>query len=94
MLLEPPIQSQKNTELIENKLYIQSYGCQMNFADSEIVASILKKEGYTTTQDPQEANLILINTCSIREKAEQTVRKRIKGFKSRNYKHRWNLQIY
>ena len=81
MLLEPPIQSQKNTELIENKLYIQSYGCQMNFADSEIVASILKKEGYTTTQDPQEANLILINTCSIREKAEQTVRKRIKGFK-------------
>jgi len=81
MLLEPPIQSQKNTELIENKLYIQSYGCQMNFADSEIVASILKKEGYTTTQDPHEANLILINTCSIREKAEQTVRKRIKGFK-------------
>ncbi len=81
MLLEPPIQSQKNTELIENKLYIQSYGCQMNFADSEVVASILKREGYTTTQDPQEANLILINTCSIRDKAEQTVRKRIKGFK-------------
>ena len=77
MLLEPPIQSQNNTELIENKLYIQSYGCQMNFADSEIVASILKKEGYTTTQDPQEANLIINNTCSIREKAEQTVRKRI-----------------
>ena len=63
-----------------NKVYIESYGCQMNFADSEIVVSILKKEGYTTTSNPDEANLILINTCSIREKAEQTIRKRIKDF--------------
>ena len=53
----------------------------MNFSDSEIVASILKTEGYTTTHNPNEANLILINTCSIREKAEQTVRKRIQEFK-------------
>ena len=66
---------------ISKKLYIQSYGCAMNFSDSEIVASILKKEGYITTLNPHEANLILINTCSIREKAEQTVRKRITEFK-------------
>ena len=63
------------------KLYIESYGCQMNFADSEIVASILTKDGYTQTSKSHEANLILINTCSIREKAEQTVRTRIKQFK-------------
>ena len=63
------------------KLYIQSYGCQMNFSDSEVVASILKKEGYDTTSNPNEASLILINTCSIREKAEQTVRRRISDFK-------------
>ena len=69
------------------KLYIQSYGCQMNFSDSEIVASILKKEGYTTTQNIDEANLILINTCSIREKAEQTVRKRIQEFKKKKHKN-------
>lgn len=76
--------SSVNTEFLDTntkKLYIQSYGCQMNFADSEIVASILKKDGYSTTNNPCEANLILINTCSIREKAEQTVRKRIKDFK-------------
>jgi len=63
------------------KLYIESYGCQMNFADSEVVASILTKDGYTQTSEASEANLILINTCSIREKAEQTVRTRIKQFK-------------
>ena len=68
------------------KLYIQSYGCQMNFSDSEIVASILKKEGYITTKNSDEANLILINTCSIREKAEQTVRKRIQEFKKKKTK--------
>ena len=70
-----------NSDSSQKKLYIQSYGCAMNFSDSEIVASILKKEGYATTQNPNEANLILINTCSIREKAEQTVRKRITEFK-------------
>ena len=57
----------------KKKLYIQSYGCQMNFSDSEVVASILKKEGYSTTKNSSEADLILLNTCSIREKAEQTV---------------------
>jgi len=59
------------------KLYIESYGCQMNFSDSEIVASILEKEGFDTTRNVEEADLILINTCSIRDKAEQTVRKRL-----------------
>lgn len=69
-------ENQKNTR----KLYIESYGCQMNFSDSEIVASILAKEGFNTTQDLQEADLVLVNTCSIREKAELTVRKRLEKF--------------
>lgn len=62
------------------KLYVESYGCQMNFSDSEIVTSILAKEGYDTTSDSAEADLILINTCSIRDRAEQTVRKRLSYF--------------
>jgi tRNA-2-methylthio-N6-dimethylallyladenosine synthase len=57
--------------------YIESYGCAMNFADSEIVASILQENGFGNTRDFEQADLILINTCSIREKAEQTVRKRL-----------------
>ena len=64
------------------KVYIESYGCQMNFSDSEIVASILSNEGYSTTKDIVEANLVFVNTCSIREKAEQTVRKRLEFYKS------------
>src|SRR5690349_7644383 len=59
------------------KLYLESYGCQMNFSDSEIVASILKKEGFDTTSDINEADLVFLNTCSIRDKAEQTVRSRL-----------------
>ena len=62
------------------KLYIESYGCQMNFSDSEIVASILGKEGFSTTTLIEEADLVLVNTCSIREKTEQTVRKRLEHF--------------
>jgi tRNA-2-methylthio-N6-dimethylallyladenosine synthase len=61
--------------------YIESYGCAMNFSDSEIVASILSTEGYGATRNFEEADLILLNTCSIREKAEQTVRKRLTEFK-------------
>src|SRR6188474_1639208 len=61
--------------------YIESYGCQMNFADSEVVASILYKEGFGATRNIEEADLIFINTCSIREKAEQTVRTRLSQFK-------------
>ena len=60
-------------------LYIQSYGCAMNFSDSEIIASILKKEGYELTNDLEKSDIILINTCSIREKAEDTVRQRLKN---------------
>jgi tRNA-2-methylthio-N6-dimethylallyladenosine synthase len=70
----------ENNEKNSRKLYIESYGCQMNFSDSEIVASILAKEGFNTTQQLEEADLVLVNTCSIREKAEQTVRKRLEKF--------------
>ena len=62
------------------KLFIESYGCAMNFADSEIVASILKNEGYNTTTVLEEADLVLVNTCSIRDKAEQTIRKRLEKY--------------
>lgn len=68
------------------KLYIESYGCQMNFSDSEIVTSILHKEGFDTTSDLSQADLVFLNTCSIREKAEQTVRNRLQhihGFKKK-----------
>ena len=66
---------------IHNKrVYIESYGCQMNFADSEVVASILSTKGFETTTEMKEADLVLINTCSIRDKAEQTVRKRLEKF--------------
>ena len=72
--------SLENKEKNGRKLYIESYGCQMNFSDSEIVASILAKEGFNTTQNLDDADLVLVNTCSIREKAEQTVRKRLEKF--------------
>ena len=64
------------------QLYIESYGCQMNFSDSEIVASILAKEGFRTTDQLETADLVLVNTCSIREKAELTVRKRLEKFQA------------
>src|SRR3954467_7642981 len=62
------------------KLYIESYGCAMNFSDSEIVASILAEQGVETTADHNLADVIFINTCSIRENAEQRVRNRLKEF--------------
>ncbi|MFK7900501.1 MAG: tRNA (N6-isopentenyl adenosine(37)-C2)-methylthiotransferase MiaB [Cyclobacteriaceae bacterium] len=71
----------------KKKLYIESYGCQMNFSDSEIVASILHNEGFDTTSTLDDADVIFLNTCSIREKAEQTVRKRLNNinkFKKKN----------
>ncbi len=70
----------QNSEKNARKLYIESYGCQMNFSDSEIVASILAGEGFNTTDILEEADLVLVNTCSIREKAELTVRKRLEKF--------------
>lgn len=63
------------------KLYLESYGCQMNFADSEIVASILSEQGYSTTKNQEEADVVLLNTCSIRDNAEQRVRNRLSHFK-------------
>lgn len=65
----------------DRHFYIESYGCQMNFSDSEIVASILQEQGFGATRQLEKADLILLNTCSIREKAEQTVRKRLTEFK-------------
>ena len=65
---------------LSKKMYLESYGCAMNFSDSEIVASILKKVGYVTTKEIESADIVLVNTCSIREKAEQTIRKRLKDF--------------
>jgi len=61
--------------------YVESYGCAMNFADSEVVASILENNGYGSIRDAEQADLILVNTCSVREKAEQTVRKRLTEFR-------------
>jgi len=71
---------QENTDEKGKKFYIESYGCQMNFSDSEIVASILGESGFSPTRNMEESDLILINTCSIREKAELTVRKRLRIF--------------
>ncbi|WP_262249391.1 tRNA (N6-isopentenyl adenosine(37)-C2)-methylthiotransferase MiaB [Parapedobacter soli] len=69
------------------KLYIESYGCQMNFSDSEIVASILLDKGFETTRDYREADVVFINTCSIRENAEQRVRNRLKEFEAAKTKN-------
>ncbi len=86
--MEKTIDEKKQGETLEitakkdntRKLYIESYGCAMNFSDSEVVASILAKEGFNTTKVLEEADLVLVNTCSIRDKAEQTVRKRLEKF--------------
>jgi tRNA-2-methylthio-N6-dimethylallyladenosine synthase len=71
----------------DKKFYIESYGCQMNFSDSEIVASILYEEGFGPTRNFEEADLVLLNTCSIREKAEQTVRNRLQAFRKVKAEH-------
>lgn len=68
------------------KLYLESYGCQMNFSDSEVVASIMSNQGYETTRNVDEADIILINTCSIRENAELKVRQRLTDFKKKKIK--------
>lgn len=72
----------KVTQPNQRKLYIESYGCAMNFSDSEIVASILSEDGFITTPDYNQADVIFINTCSIRENAETRVRNRLKQFKA------------
>ncbi len=75
------------------KLFIESYGCQMNFSDSEIVASILNDQGYNTTQNLEEADLVLVNTCSIRDKAEQTVRKRLEKYNAVKQTQNPNMKV-
>lgn len=69
-----------NSNESARRFYMESYGCQMNFSDSEIVASVLSEAGFVPTRNMEDADLILINTCSIREKAEETVRKRLREF--------------
>ena len=71
----------EDPNIFKKKFFIESYGCAMNFSDSEIVASILHSSGFGATRNAEEADLILINTCSIREKAEQTIRKRLTEFR-------------
>ncbi|GAB1857323.1 tRNA (N6-isopentenyl adenosine(37)-C2)-methylthiotransferase MiaB [Flavobacteriaceae bacterium MHTCC 0001] len=75
------------------KLFIESYGCQMNFSDSEIVASILNEQGYNTTQNLEDADLVLVNTCSIRDKAEQTVRKRLEKYNAVKQTQNPNMKV-
>lgn len=75
--LDLPRISEDEKSSASRKLYIESYGCQMNFADSEIVASILRENDFATTSKIEEAELILLNTCAIRENAEQKVRNRL-----------------
>jgi tRNA-2-methylthio-N6-dimethylallyladenosine synthase len=70
-----------DANIYKKYFYIESYGCAMNFSDSEIVASILNDEGFGATKNVEQADLILINTCSIRDKAEQVIRKRLTEFK-------------
>lgn len=78
LMLDAEVSSNKKPR----KLLLESYGCQMNFSDSEIVASILAKEGFTTTKDPEEADVVLLNTCAIRDNAEQRIRGRLDYLRS------------
>ncbi len=99
--MEKIIDEQKQGEalILENntqnkrKLFIESYGCQMNFSDSEVVASIMASEGFSTTTNLEEADLVLVNTCSIRDKAEQTVRKRLQKYNAVKNSHNKNMKV-
>lgn len=77
----------------KRKLFIESYGCAMNFSDSEIVASILADQGFNTTQNLEDADLVLVNTCSIRDKAEQTVRKRLEKYNAVKRSHNPKMKV-
>ena len=82
MLIDQNLLTKKRTKSKGKMMYIETYGCQMNFSDSEIVAAILTEDNYISTNNIEEADIILVNTCSIREKAEETVRKRLKFYNS------------
>ena len=75
---------------VGKKMFLESYGCQMNFSDSEIVASILTDKGYTTTQNFEEADVIFVNTCAIRDNAENRVRQRLQDYKKVKRKSKKN----
>ncbi|MDP4844492.1 MAG: tRNA (N6-isopentenyl adenosine(37)-C2)-methylthiotransferase MiaB [Salibacteraceae bacterium] len=77
---EATMVEQLSDKLTGKKLYVESYGCQMNFSDSEIVASIMAQAGFETTRNSEEADVILLNTCAIRDNAEQRVRNRLTQF--------------
>ncbi|WP_344788349.1 tRNA (N6-isopentenyl adenosine(37)-C2)-methylthiotransferase MiaB [Postechiella marina] len=77
----------------KRKLFIESYGCAMNFSDSEVVASILANQGFNTTKTLEEADLVLVNTCSIRDKAEQTVRKRLEKYNAVKRDHNPKMKV-
>lgn len=77
----------------KRKLFIESYGCAMNFSDSEIVASIMVNQGFNTTKNLEEADLVLVNTCSIRDKAEQTVRKRLEKYNAVKRDHNPKMKV-
>src|SRR5215217_991776 len=70
--------SENEPAIGKKRLFIESYGCQMNFSDSEIVASVMRSAGYATTSDEQNADVIFLNTCAIRDNAEQKVRNRLR----------------
>ncbi len=83
-----------NSESTKNKkLYIETYGCQMNVADTEVVASIMEMDGYSLTQEHKDADAIFVNTCSIRENAEQKVIQRLEYFNSLKRKRKDNLIV-
>ena len=81
------------TELKERKLFIETYGCQMNVADSEVVASIMKMDGYALTENIEEADAVFVNTCSVRDNAEQKIYGRLQYFWSLKRKKNPNLII-
>ncbi len=77
----------------EKKLFIETYGCQMNVADTEVVASIMEMDGYTLTDNDRDADAIFVNTCSIRDNAEQKVIQRLDYFNALKRKRKENLII-
>ena len=81
------------TEIAEKKLLIETYGCQMNVADSEVVASVMKMAGYEITEDLEEADAVFLNTCSIRENAELKIYKRLDYFYSMKRRKKKGLII-
>ncbi len=89
---QPVVSTDSKSVLNDKKLYIETYGCQMNSADSEVVASIMQMDGFALTENITEADVIFANTCSIRENAEQKVIQRIKYFQSLKKKKK-NLVI-